>query len=246
MPGKATWMSTSRISTLSMRPPMKPAHSPTATPKLLSQLSAAGQKRILAEMTQDVVVNNKSPEEAMKALAENPVLRDMEKNDERVRELLSVARRLEGMTRHASVHAAGVVIAPRPLTEFVPLYKSQKDEIVTQWAMKEIERMGLLKMDFLGLSTLTLLTDVQEIDRQVPLLAASRKAYLETEGELDQVPREIGTNLRKRRHHRLALASIDGLKHLQPDSVAVAADRLGGRLCSLPRAGSACGRFCHG
>jgi DNA polymerase-3 subunit alpha len=70
------------------------------------------------------------------------------------------------MTRHASVHAAGVVIAPRPLTEFVPLYKSQKDEIVTQWAMKEVERVGLLKMDFLGLSTLTLIQDcLAEIKR---------------------------------------------------------------------------------
>ena len=57
------------------------------------------------------------------------------------------------------MHAAGVVIAPRPLTEFAPLYKSQKDEITTQWAMKEVERVGLLKMDFLGLSTLTLLHD---------------------------------------------------------------------------------------
>ena len=78
-----------------------------------------------------------------------------------MRDLLAVARRLEGMTRHASVHAAGVVIAPRRLTEFVPLYRSQKDEgeITTQWAMKEIERVGLLKMDFLGLSTLTLLDD---------------------------------------------------------------------------------------
>lgn len=56
------------------------------------------------------------------------------------------------MTRHASIHAAGVVIAPKPLTEFVSLYKSQKNdnEITTQWSMKEIERMGLLKMDFLG------------------------------------------------------------------------------------------------
>jgi DNA polymerase III subunit alpha len=94
-----------------------------------------------------------------RALAENPALRDMEAQDDRVRELLSVARRLEGMTRHASVHAAGVVIAPRPLTEFVPLYRSQRDELTTQWAMKEIERVGLLKMDFLGLSTLTLLAD---------------------------------------------------------------------------------------
>jgi DNA polymerase-3 subunit alpha len=101
-----------------------------------------------------------------KALAENPVLKDMEQKDERIKELLAVARRLEGMTRHASVHAAGVVIAPRPLTEFVPLYKSQKDEIVTQWAMKEVERVGLLKMDFLGLSTLTLIQDaLDEIKR---------------------------------------------------------------------------------
>jgi DNA polymerase III subunit alpha len=94
-----------------------------------------------------------------KALEQNPALKEMEQKDDRVRELLGVARRLEGMTRHASVHAAGVVIAPRPLTEFVPLYKSQKDEIVTQWAMKEVERVGLLKMDFLGLSTLTLIRD---------------------------------------------------------------------------------------
>jgi DNA polymerase-3 subunit alpha len=94
-----------------------------------------------------------------KALEESPALKDLQAKDDRVRELLAVAQRLEGMTRHASVHAAGVVIAPRPLTEFVPLYKSQKDEIVTQWAMKEVERVGLLKMDFLGLSTLTLISD---------------------------------------------------------------------------------------
>jgi len=101
-----------------------------------------------------------------KALEESPTLKEMQQKDERVRELLSVAQRLEGMTRHASVHAAGVVIAPKPLTEFIPLYKSQKDEIVTQWAMKEVERVGLLKMDFLGLSTLTLIRDaLDEIKR---------------------------------------------------------------------------------
>ena len=95
------------------------------------------------------------------AVNESPALADLEKRDPRVHDLLAVARRLEGMTRHASVHAAGVVIAPKPLREFVPLYRSQKDEgeITTQWAMKEIERVGLLKMDFLGLSTLTLLDD---------------------------------------------------------------------------------------
>jgi DNA polymerase III subunit alpha len=95
------------------------------------------------------------------AVEEVPALADLERKDDRVRDLLAVARRLEGMTRHASVHAAGVVITPRPLTEFVPLYRSQKDngEITTQWAMREIDRVGLLKMDFLGLSTLTLLDD---------------------------------------------------------------------------------------
>jgi DNA polymerase-3 subunit alpha len=101
-----------------------------------------------------------------KALEEVPQLKQASEQDERVKELISVARRLEGMTRHASVHAAGVVIAPRPITEFAPLYKGKNDEITTQWAMKEIERIGLLKMDFLGLSTLTLLNDaVEEIRR---------------------------------------------------------------------------------
>jgi DNA polymerase-3 subunit alpha len=94
-----------------------------------------------------------------KALEENPALKTMERQDPQVNELIEVAKRLEGITRHASVHAAGVVIAPDAITEFAPVYKSQKDEITTQWAMKEVERMGLLKMDFLGLSTLTLLDD---------------------------------------------------------------------------------------
>ena len=94
-----------------------------------------------------------------KALEENPALRDLERNDARVSELLGVAKRLEGISRHASVHAAGVVITPRPVTEFAPLYKGARDEITTQWGMKEIERIGLLKMDFLGLSTLTLIRD---------------------------------------------------------------------------------------
>src|SRR5581483_7807900 len=101
-----------------------------------------------------------------KALEESEPLRVMEQTDAKVKELLSVARRLEGMTRHASVHAAGVVIAPKAITEFAPLYRGAHDEIVTQWSMKDVERMGLLKMDFLGLSTLTLIDDcVKEIER---------------------------------------------------------------------------------
>ncbi len=101
-----------------------------------------------------------------KALTENPALKQLRDSDPRVREMLEIGQRLEGMTRHASVHAAGVVIAPSAITDYAPLYKSARDEIVTQWAMKEIERMGLLKMDFLGLSTLTLIDDaLKEIAR---------------------------------------------------------------------------------
>ena len=73
--------------------------------------------------------------------------------------LIDVAMRLEGLARHASTHAAGVVISPQPLTEIVPLYKSNKEEITTQYDMNALERIGLLKMDFLGLTTLTVLED---------------------------------------------------------------------------------------
>jgi DNA polymerase-3 subunit alpha len=101
-----------------------------------------------------------------KALAENPVLRDMAKNDSRVNDVLEMGKRLEGVSRNAGVHAAGVVIAPGPISDYAPLYKSNRDEITTQWAMKEVERVGLLKMDFLGLSTLTLIQDaLSEIKR---------------------------------------------------------------------------------
>ena len=94
-----------------------------------------------------------------KALAENTVLKDMVAADAKVKEVFDIGRRLEGLSRHASVHAAGVVIAPGPVTDYAPLYKGSRDEITTQWNMKEIERVGLLKMDFLGLSTLTLIRD---------------------------------------------------------------------------------------
>jgi DNA polymerase III subunit alpha len=101
-----------------------------------------------------------------KALAENPVLKEMAAKDPKVKEVIDIGRRLEGMSRHASVHAAGVVIAPGPITDYAPLYKGQRDEITTQWNMKEVERVGLLKMDFLGLSTLTLIDDcLKEIKR---------------------------------------------------------------------------------
>jgi DNA polymerase-3 subunit alpha len=94
-----------------------------------------------------------------KALESVPALRQLREQDETVRQLLDVSRRLEGLTRHASVHAAGVVISPRPIVEFSPLGRTRDNEIVTQYAMDEIGAIGLLKMDFLGLKTLTLIHD---------------------------------------------------------------------------------------
>jgi len=94
-----------------------------------------------------------------KALEESPDLRKAYDNDATVRELLDTARKLEGLVRGSGVHAAGVVIAPRPLTELVPVVKTKNEEIVTAYDMKAIEKMGLLKMDFLGLTTLTVIDD---------------------------------------------------------------------------------------
>src|SRR6202161_3425807 len=100
------------------------------------------------------------------ALKQTPQLESLRKSDERVKELVEVALRLEGLARHASTHAAGVVISPQPLTEIVPLYKSNKDEVTTQYDMNALERIGLLKMDFLGLTTLTVLDDAVRLIQQ--------------------------------------------------------------------------------
>src|SRR5271156_1246780 len=99
------------------------------------------------------------------ALKQSPQLEAARKEGQ-VKELIEVALRLEGLARHASTHAAGVVISPRPLTEIVPLYKSNKDEITTQYDMNALGRIGLLKMDFLGLTTLTILEDAVGMIKQ--------------------------------------------------------------------------------
>ncbi len=94
-----------------------------------------------------------------KALAESQQLQTAYENEPSVRSLIDTAKRLEGLVRGAGVHAAGVVIAPQPLTELVPLVRSKNEEIVTAYDMKAVEKMGLLKMDFLGLTTLTVIDD---------------------------------------------------------------------------------------
>jgi len=100
------------------------------------------------------------------ALEEAPQLKAAVNSDDNLKELMAVALRLEGLSRHASTHAAGVVISPRPLMDVVPLYKSNKDEITTQYDMNALERVGLLKMDFLGLTTLTVLQDAVRMVEQ--------------------------------------------------------------------------------
>ncbi len=97
-----------------------------------------------------------------KSLESVKELQEMADRHPQYSQILQVARRLEGLARHASTHAAGVVIAPRPLIELVPLYRSNKDEITTQYPMSDLERLGLLKMDFLGLTTLTVIDQALE------------------------------------------------------------------------------------
>ncbi|HHW32295.1 MAG TPA: DNA polymerase III subunit alpha [Clostridiaceae bacterium] len=97
-----------------------------------------------------------------KALEINPELKNLYEDDMRVKELIDTARLLEGMPRHASTHAAGVVISKDPITEYVPLQKND-DIITTQFPMGHLEELGLLKMDFLGLRTLTVIRDAVEL-----------------------------------------------------------------------------------
>jgi len=104
-----------------------------------------------------------------KALAQTPELAQLVESDQRVRKLIDYSRTLEGLARHCSTHAAGVVIAPSALTDYVPLFKGSKDEITTQFDMKMVEEIGLLKMDFLGLRTLTVIDDaVRMIEKDDP------------------------------------------------------------------------------
>jgi DNA polymerase-3 subunit alpha len=96
------------------------------------------------------------------AVEESPELKELVDGDDDVRQLVDTAARLEGMVRHCGVHAAGVVVAPEPLANLVPLLKTANDEVCTQFDKDDVESLGLLKMDFLGLRTLTVIADAVE------------------------------------------------------------------------------------
>ncbi|MDQ6678214.1 MAG: DNA polymerase III subunit alpha, partial [Acidobacteriota bacterium] len=98
-----------------------------------------------------------------KSFEMEPGFAEAGKKDPRIQEVLDTAVRLEGLARNASVHAAGVVISPVPLKSIVPLYKTNRDEIVTEYDMNGLDKLGLLKMDFLGLTTLTLIDDAVKL-----------------------------------------------------------------------------------
>ncbi|MDE6851877.1 MAG: DNA polymerase III subunit alpha, partial [Lachnospiraceae bacterium] len=98
-----------------------------------------------------------------KALESNPDLRNLYDNDDQARNLIDMSRKLEGLPRHTSMHAAGVLISPKPVDEFVPLSKASDGTITTQYTMTTLEELGLLKMDFLGLRTLTVIQDAVKL-----------------------------------------------------------------------------------
>jgi DNA polymerase-3 subunit alpha len=93
------------------------------------------------------------------ALEQVSDLKKFTETDKNIKDLVDLARRLEGCARHSSVHAAGVVISPRPLHELVPIAASGKNELTSQYPMNDLEKVGLLKMDFLALTTLTIISD---------------------------------------------------------------------------------------
>jgi DNA polymerase-3 subunit alpha len=152
-----------------------------------------------------------------KALEDVPDLRKAYDSDATIRELIDTAKKLEGLVRGAGVHASAVVIAPRPLTELVPLNKTKNDEIVTAYDMKSVEKMGLLKMDFLGLATLTVITDCVKLIEQ-------------TTGEkidIDMVPLDDAETMKKVFHTALTSGVFqfessgmrDILRRYKPDTV---------------------------
>ncbi len=152
-----------------------------------------------------------------KALDEVAELKKAYDTDAQIRELIDTAKKLEGLVRGSGVHASAVVIAPRPLTELVPVAKTKNDEIVTAYDMKAVEKMGLLKMDFLGLTTLTVIDDC------LKLIAQSRGEKV----DIEAIPHDDEETYRKVFHTALTSGIFqfessgmrDILRRYKPDSV---------------------------
>ncbi len=134
------------------------------------------------------------------ALKQEPRLREMMEGSEALKELFTLSLSLEGLPRHASTHAAGIVIADKPLIEYLPLYRGQNNEVVTQYAMNDVGKIGLIKFDFLGLKTLTV------IQKCLQLINAGRSEPLTT----DALPLDDAAT-----YAMLASGSTDGVFQLE-------------------------------
>ena len=124
------------------------------------------------------LIPNKIDITLAQALQQEPGLREAIAKDARIASLFEIAESLEGLARHASTHAAGVVIANKPLMEYLPLQRGQNSEVITQYAMKQVEAIGLVKFDFLGLKTLTV------VDQTIRLIEKNRNLRV----ELSEIP----------------------------------------------------------
>jgi len=126
-----------------------------------------GEADKLAKLVPEPVAGKSPP--VREAIEQTPELKQLYNESPLHRELLDLAAALEGLNRNAGMHAAGIVIAEKPLWEYVPCFRGQNDEIVTQFAMKEVEKVGLVKFDFLGLKTLTVIqTTVKLVNQKRP------------------------------------------------------------------------------
>ncbi len=141
-----------------------------------------GEADKLAKLVPEPVAGKSPP--VREAIENTPELKALYNDSPLHRELLDLAASLEGLNRNAGMHAAGIVIAERPLWEYVPCFRGQNDEIVTQFAMKEVEKAGLVKFDFLGLKTLTV------IQTAVRLVNQQRTARGEPDFDLDLIRKD--------------------------------------------------------
>jgi len=148
-----------------------------------------GQVDKLSKM---IPVEGVKPVSIVKALADEPRLREAAKNEEVVDRLLTYGQQLEGLLRNASTHAAGVVIGDRPLDELVPLYQDPRSDMpATQFNMKWVEQAGLVKFDFLGLKTLTVIQNaidlIRKSGRDIHTAADGTELYVPAEGAVNEI-----------------------------------------------------------
>ncbi len=150
------------------------------------------------------------------ALQINPELRKMYETDEQVKELIDMSKRLEGLPRHTSMHAAGVVICSQPAEELVPLSRGADGAVTTQFTMTTIEELGLLKMDFLGLRTLTVLRDA------VDLIERDKGVHIDID-EIDFDDKKVLTSLGSGRTDGVFQLESGGMKsfmkELKPENL---------------------------